>query len=83
MASTYGGFLRCKSVVRHDIIARIQQFRMGIPNVLGLRAAIASLQDNAEKKIFVPGVLYLSTLGQDVQTAHSQTKIEQGPAPVQ
>ena len=33
------------AIARPDIIERIQQYRMGTPNVLGLRAAIASYQD--------------------------------------
>ena len=34
------------AVARPDIIKRIGQYRMGGPNVIGLRAAYASLQDN-------------------------------------
>ena len=34
------------AIARPDIIKRIQQYRMSSPNVLGLRAAIASYQDD-------------------------------------
>jgi len=79
------------AIARPDIIARIAAYRMGSPNVLGVRAAIASLQDTAfqaysrariaEGRSFVNAVL--DEVGYRYTTSHANFVFFHTGVPIQ
>ncbi|MEZ4701228.1 MAG: histidinol-phosphate transaminase [Rhodothermales bacterium] len=79
------------AIARPDIIKRIGAHRMGSPNVLGLRAAIASLEDTtfqtysreriAEGRAFVTGVL--DELGYRYAASHANFVFYHTGIPIQ